>query len=196
MTSHPEADDAVSSTDAVTSNARRRRLATAAGLAAAVVGIAGAAAAWHWHTHPDALSDVGTTTMKLRPGETAYAGVTFPDPDDSASITITSASAKVVENSADARTRFFVCALDTDRPDSSAIGVVDATTFSHLCPNPEPVVPGIELDLGTGRPAQLVAAITVNHRGNMRAEGVDVSYEHGWQNGTQTVAANLFIRAK
>lgn len=198
MTSHLAADDDAPSTEAVATNARRRRFALAAGLVAAVVVVAGAAATWHWRTHPEALPDAGThsMSMKLGPGETAYAAVTHPDAGNDASITIDSASAQVLENSADARTRFFVCALHTDGPDAGAIGVVDATTFSQMCRNPEPVAPGIDLALGRKQPEQLILAITVNQRGRVRTESVDISYAHGWQKGTQTVAANLSIRAK
>lgn len=197
MTSHLAADDDAPSTEAVTTNVRRRRFALAAGLLAAVVVVAGAAATWHWRTHPEALPDAGNgLSMELQPGDTTYVGVTDPYPGSGPSITINSASARVAENSADARIRFFVCALDTDRPDAGAIGIVDATTFSEMCPNPEPVAPGTDLDVGAERPEQLVAAITVHQRGEVRTEGVDLSYMHGWQNGTQTVSASLAIRSR
>ena len=177
---------------------RSIRRAVARGLVTLVIA-AGLAWAWHWRTHPSVFaSDGNQATAPLPAGEELVAlGVTFPDPGEGEAVSIRSVAPRVVQNSAGATFEFFVCTQDSETWDQTALGLVyGASRFAEFCPDPRPVEPGTDLDTGATEPQQLVMVVTVTKPGVVATHGVDLTYSHGWQRGTQSTGVHLRVKSQ
>ena len=92
---------------------------------------------------------------------------------------------------------FFVCTVDLEGAGVvSAIGVVNAREFERMCPDPVPAVAGTELDVGAAVPQQLVMKVSVERSAVLRTAGIDLTYRHGWQRGTQDIGIHLTVRPR
>jgi hypothetical protein len=160
--------------------------------------VMGLAWAWHWRTHPTVFPEHGNGLgSTLGDGRRMLAvGVTFPYPGTGERVSIESAEPRVVENSAGASFEFYVCSLDPEHSDGSAIGSISSRVFSKLCPDAIPVTDGTELDVGAAIPQQLVMVLTVQESGMVVTEGVDLTYSSGWQSGTQAIGTHMRIKSR
>jgi hypothetical protein len=176
---------------------RRVALVVSATVLATAVIVAGSWA-WHWRTHPEVFpgdgNGIGATLHASR--DTLYIGVTYPYPGRGDKVTIDSAEPRIVANTADATFDFYLCTLDVSGSDFSAFGVAGRRLSARMCPDPVPLVRGMVLDVGADPPQQLVVRITVHRPGVLRTRGVDLTYSHGWQHGTQAIAEHLTIRSR
>lgn len=173
------------------------RLIVVGGISAVMV-LAGLAWAWHWRTHPEVFPGDGNGYGGLleQPQRTMYFGVTDPYPGKGGSVTLESASPRTVKNTANASFEFYVCTLDVSGNGYSAFGAGDPRQFASDCAEPIPVTEGTVLDVGADPPQQLVMGVTVRRPGVVRTLGVDLTYSHGWQHGTQAVGAHLRMRSR
>ena len=172
---------------------RRRALIV---LVVAII-VAGGARAWHYRTHPEVFPGDGNGIGATLEGQnkTLYVGVTTPSLDTEAMVTITSATPRVLQNTAGATFEFYVCTLNSGaHPD--ALGAAYEETLAEVCPSKVPVVEGTELHVGIGHAQQLVMAVTVHQAGALRTNGVDLEYSHGWQHGTQAIGEHVKITSR
>ena len=121
-----------------------------------------------------------------------YVGMTYPDLHTGGTITLRSATAHV-DGSADAEIAFFVCTLNAAR--HNAVGMEGEQTIRQDCSSLDPIADQ-EMNLGEGDDPrqQLVMAISLlSHRGRIVVDGVDLTYSHGWQHGTQRIGERVEI---
>ena len=152
---------------------RSIRRAVALGVVTLVIGSA-LAWAWHWRTHPSVFfSDGNQATAKLPADQELPAlGVTSPDPGKGGT-------------------------QDSETWNQVSLGLVyGASRFAEFCPDPRPVEPGTELDTGSTQPQQLVMVVTVTKPGVVATHGVDLTYSHGWQRGTQSTGVHLRVKSQ
>ena len=175
---------------------RRRRVVVVA--LAGVVLVAGLAWAWHWRTHPDIVPGNGAGMRMTLDDQrrSVFVTVTDPSPGEGETVRIDSATPRMLQNTAEATVEFFVCRLDLRGANHSALGAVGPRHFAGVCPDPVPVVEGTELAIGAEPPQQLLMRVVVESPGRLRIDGVDLTYTHGWQRGTQTVGPRLVIRSR
>ena len=146
---------------------------------------------WTWR-HPTVLADeqrrVGASTA---PGEPVYVGLTFPgERDDAVEID----HAEVDDAPGGIDVAFWVCTIAD--PELGAIGAAHEDDVDETCSTLEPAE-GATLSLGTDPRQQLLLAVTPVTRGLVEVEitGVDVTYSHGWQHGTQRLGSEVSVRS-
>lgn len=125
-------------------------------------------------------------------------GVMYPYRGDEEAVTVHSAEPRIVENSADATFEFYVCAQEpkeTDATATTALGVAGPADFARYCPDRRPVGDGTVLDTGDIPTQQLVMVVTVTKPGVVVTRGVDLTYSHGLQRGTQSIGTHVRIRS-
>jgi hypothetical protein len=149
---------------------------------------------WHWRIHPDVFPSHGNeVAMPLPSGEDmAIIGVTHPDPDPAGgeTVTIHTATPRVVKNTADATFEFYVCTL----PDNAgAMLALHGRRFARICLEPVRVSDGTQLDTAWTARQQLVMVIQLDKAGVVTTRGVDLTYSHRFQRGTQGVGTHLRI---
>lgn len=155
--------------------------------------VAGSAwAGWSWRSHPAAFVDAGGYGFAyddLHDGVRHYAGMSDPADGVDGEVTVHSAEAHVVEDSADADIRLFVCTID----ESSGVGAVGVVSEADVRDECSSLVPaeGATLRLAPVPAQQLVLSFSLPHAGTLRIRGVDVDYSHGWRRGTQRVGGDL-----
>lgn len=170
---------------------RRGRALVAALLGAAV--LAGLGWAWHWHTHPAVFPSSGNgISWESSRERTLFIAATYPYPGDGERVTIEAVSPRVLESTG-ASFEFFVCTVDLEGADVGAIGAVNAREFEQMCPDAVPAVAGTELDVGAAVPQQLVMGVSVERSAILRTAGIDLTYRHGWQRGTQDIGEHLTV---
>lgn len=118
-----------------------------------------------------------------------YVGMTFPQPDTDDVIDVRSARAHVVDASGrQIESVALVCTLRSTQ--DSAIGSGDEAMVRQTCSSVVPAE-GISMHLGREHGQQLVLAVTASGSGSVVIEGMDVTYRHGLQLGTQRVGGTL-----
>ena len=149
---------------------------------------------WHWRTHPTALPDAvfATGSTRFPPGSTHFAGVVSALADAD-SVRIDRIAAVVTTNTADADVRFLVCTVDP-AGGAGGVGLIREKDFARTCPDPVPAEGGAVLTPEAGRHQDVVMAVTPRRRGDVRIEALQVTYRHGWQRGTQTIAVGFVGR--
>ena len=181
---------------------RRLPRVTLARVAWVVVGLALVAGlgvlGWFWR-HPTALPEAGGWGYAHHSwpvGKPIYAAMTFPDLHAGGSITVRSASAHVVEDSADAEIAFFVCTLDT-ASNHPAVGIEGEKLTRADCSSLDPVSDQ-EMHLGNADDPrqQVVMAITLRHHGGVIVDGADLTYADGLQEGTQRIGGHVEIAGR
>lgn len=129
--------------------------------------------------------------MPLPNGEDmAMVGVTYPDPEGGKTVTIHADSPRVVKNTADATFEFYVCTLPDNR---GVVLALHGRRFAKYCQEPVPVRDGAQLDTSLTANQQLVMVIQFDRPGVVATGGVDLTYSHGLQRGTQTVGTHLRV---
>ena len=150
--------------------------------------------AWNWRIHPDVFPSHGNTmAMPLPSGEdTAMIGITDMDndPEGGETVTIHAATPRVVKNTADATFEFYVCTL----PDNGmAVLALHGRRFAKNCLEPVRLSDGTRLDTSRSARQQLVMMIDFHKPGVVTTRGVDLTYSHGYQRGTQAVGTHLRV---
>ena len=120
-----------------------------------------------------------------------YVGMSYADDDAEGTITIRSARAHVVENSADADITFYVCAL-APLTGIGAIGSSNEQDMRELCDSLVPA-DGATLRLDAQPMQQVVMAVTLRQPGRVRVDGMDLEYTLGWQAGTQRIGGEVLV---
>lgn len=172
----------------------RRYLLSAAVLAVVAGTVTGA---WWWR-HPTAFH-AAPQQPSLGLGETEAAGgaplhveMAHPLRDVRGSAVLTGVEPHVVSNTANAVLTFQVCvptvrgAFISVRGDLSrwcdAVGDLDGATLP------------LELNDTDRPPPQVVMTIRSGQPGELRVQGIDLSYQHGRQGGTQRVGEYVWLR--
>lgn len=147
---------------------------------------------WHWHTHPDVFSKGGGSSVgalvNLTRQPTVYVGVTFPQIGSDGIATVDSISPHLTRNTAAAGFGFYIC-------EHGSVGVVRPGDLDENCPDLVPVVRGTKLDVSEAADQQLVMGVTVHRTGDVQVNGVDITYTHGWQHGTQQTGLVVRLEA-
>ncbi|WP_309648699.1 hypothetical protein [Nocardioides sp.] len=97
-----------------------------------------------------------------------------------------------MENTADATFAFFVCTVEPER--TGALGVGGRDILADVCADRTPLADDTVLDTGSTLSQQLVLLVTASRPGVVRTDGVDLTYSHGLQRGTQTIGTDLRIK--
>lgn len=97
-------------------------------------------------------------------------------------------------NSSGAMIDFFVCTVDQ----SAGIGSIGSVLGDEIQNECLTLVPaeGARLELHATPRQQVVMAVTNAHPGRVRIVGMDLSYTHGWQRGTQRTGGTLVLRSR
>ena len=168
-----------------------RRLATVAVVLILIAGIAWLG--WTWR-HPDVFPEAGGWGVRNKHfpiGEPLYVGMSYEDETATGTITVESARARVVTNTADAKIEFFVCVVDPASGVGS-VGAVRQDDFEDECPSATPVEgAALELKLNATPREEVVIAVTLSHAGQIQIEGFDLTYSRGWQHGTQHIGGEV-----
>jgi hypothetical protein len=124
-------------------------------------------------------------------GDPLYVGMSYPEDDADGTITIRSASANVVENSAGADISFHVCTI-APHTGIGAIGSSNEKDMHEYC---DALVPadGATLRLDADPMQQVVMAVTLRQPGRVRVDGMDLEYTLGWQAGTQRIGGEVVV---
>lgn len=146
--------------------------------------------------HPTVYPGTGGWGMSSRNfpvGVPLYVGMTYEGRDQHGTLTIRGTRAHVVANSSDATIDFFVCTVN--RSVVGAIGSVDEAGIHEQCLTLVPAE-GARLELNADPRQQVVMAVTNAHAGRVRIVGMDLSYSHGWQRGTQRTGGVIVLASR
>jgi hypothetical protein len=151
---------------------------------------------WTWR-HPTAFPEAGGWGVgsHQRPvGAPFYVGMTSENHDARGTVTIHSARAHVVRDSAAAEIEFFVCTVDP----SSGVGSIGAVPQSEIHHECSALVPaeGAKMRLNATPRQQVVMAVSLSHAGRVKVEGLDLDYSHGWQHGTQRTGGEVDLGSR
>lgn len=174
---------------------RRRSVRRYVAAAVVLVVACGALSGAWWWKHPTAF-DAAPASPSLGLGEVQVAGgsplhvsMAHPLPDVDGSVTLTGVEAHVVGNSAQAVLTFQVCIPASQGSISSVSG-----DLSRWCDAVADLGGAtIPLDSMTARP-QVIMTIQGSQPGELRVQGIDLSYEYGPQSGTQRVGEYVWLR--
>jgi hypothetical protein len=106
----------------------------------------------------------------------------------SSSVRLTDADPRVAENTADAKITVTVCREDGEGIGSAAGDLRDSCT-SILNLKADPL-----LSLAPEANERVILTITPLQPGRVRVVGIDLTYRHGWQYGTQAVGEHVVAR--
>ena len=76
------------------------------------------------------------------------------------------------------------------------MGAAFGRDVDEMCAELIPVEDGTVLDVGAHDPEQLVVSVTMTEPGRLEIDGVDLTYSHGWQRGTQTVGTKVTVSSR
>jgi hypothetical protein len=194
---NPQAPPVAPASDVGSGPARKSgsRALRVTAVAAGIVLLAGAATAgWSWR-HPAAFPEAGGWGVGHRDlplDLPLYVGVSEAGREASGVVSIHSARANVVSDSAGARIRFFVCTLE----ENAEVGSIGAYRGSEIYDDCSSLVPaeGATMELNADPKQQLVMAVALTNTGRVHVEGVDLDYSHGWQRGTQRIGGDVDVR--
>jgi len=150
---------------------------------------------WTWR-HPAVFHDAGGWGVGSKTWDVNapfYVGMSYEKPDAEGTITIHSVHAVDLSAADDAVVEFFVCTVDP-KGGSSAIGSASEASIRGECSSLVPAA-GATLELNAHPRQQLLVAVTLPHPGRVKLAGLDVSYSHGWQRGTQRIGGDVELRA-
>jgi hypothetical protein len=148
---------------------------------------------WFWR-HPTAFHGYGGWTVGHESwpvGDPLFVGITYPERGAGGSVTIRAASAHLAGDSTGVEIEFFVCTIN-EAAGVGAVGAAGLDAISRTCSSLRPVS-GAEMTLAETAADQLVMAVTLTEPGRVVIRGVDLSYSHGWQRGTQRVGGDVKI---
>lgn len=140
---------------------------------------------YFWLTHDNTMGGTGAEVGMLTPvGHTTYFGLgAFPrtaHPEESRRIDLRGVVPRITSNSADAAIEVLICA-DSGLPETLLELSAVRDDVSRYCKSLEALHAG-SVDLGP-RASGLILAITPHRVGEVRVEGVDISYRHGIRRG-------------
>ena len=172
----------------------RRRLV---GLVLAVGLVAALAWAGWWWRHPDVFPDApdewtvdGGGVLPAN-GRAFTVGLTEPVRDaGEATVVLESAEAHVLSDTAQAGSLVQVCTLRD--PDDGFLRL-DEGGLDDWCSDVADV-DGVELPIGRDAGWQLVVTFWGTQPGEVRVHGVDLTYRHGLQRGTQRIGEHIRLR--
>ena len=148
--------------------------------------------AW-WRIHPEAFQPYGggyTYSSDAWPvGRPLFVGMTYPTRQASGSVTVDDVEAHVVSNTAEAEFEYLVCEVNDDA--DGALGAVD--DLENQCLTTQP------LEKASFGPEdtpfrQVVLVVTLTKPGEVLVQGIDITYRHGWQHGTQRMGEGVLLR--
>jgi hypothetical protein len=120
-----------------------------------------------------------------------YVGMSYAQDEAEGIITIRSARANVVQDSADADIEFYVCSI-APLAGVGAIGASNEKDMHDFCDSLVPA-DGATLRLNALPMQQVVMAVTLRHPGLVRVDGLDLDYTLGWQAGTQRIGGEVLV---
>lgn len=177
--------------------ARHLRWRIAFALAAVVIlFLAGGRALW-WAKHPSLFAAAGgTESGPATVGQPEWVGITYPD-DGLAPTTLhlDSVHVGVASDTSGASLRAIVCEAPYQAVGGTAVGFGDAASQRSLCLHPV-AARDVRMTLGRGYREYIVLEIVPTRPGTLRIDGVDLSYSHGLQDGTQTIVMDLTVHAR
>ena len=144
--------------------------------------------------HPSAFPEAGGWAVGVRHqkiNEPVFVGITFPDQDAEGTVSIDTVKGHGVTNTAEAELSYFVCTIDTA---VDAIGSGSQADVDDVCSTLAPA-DGATLSLGIRSREQLLLKVTPTKPGVVRLHGLDITYAHGWQHGTQHIGGDVNVRA-
>ena len=144
--------------------------------------------------HPPAFDEVGGWAAGVENrdlGDPLYVGMSYPHDDAEGTITIRSARANVVRDSADAEIAFYVCTI-APLTGVGAIGSGSEKDIQEYCDSLVPAV-GATLRLDAQPMQQVVMAVTLRQPGRVRVDGMDLGYTLGWRAGTQRIGGEVRV---
>lgn len=166
------------------------------GVVAAVVLACGAAYAWQWHTRPSVFPGAGNRWSGPLPNGTDFmiVGITGSDLDaEGATVVLDSAEPRIRKNSGQATYEFYVCTTP-DGARSGQLGMLAGQrAFDRWCPDAERVRKGTRLHTGADPAQQLVMLVRMPGPGVSSTTGVELTYSHGWQRGTQLIGPEVRV---
>lgn len=158
--------------------------------------LAFATVAWGlwWFTHPKVFHEVYTESwsQKYDGGGMAplHIGMAYAHkPYWSSSVRLTDADPLTVENTADAKITVTVCQERAGADIGSVTGDLRDYCTSILNLTAEPL-----LSLAPEDNERVILTITPRQPGRVRVVGMDLTYRHGWQYGTQAVGEHMVAR--
>jgi hypothetical protein len=166
------------------------RLGLGGGIVLVLVGIG--VAGWTWR-HPTAFPEAGGWGVEdeRRPSNVPlYVGMTFPGEKGDGSVAVDRADAHVVADTAAADIEVVVCTLVD--AESGSVGSASGPDIDELCSTLEPAE-DVSLSIDRDPRQQLLVAVTTTRPGRVRIHGIDVTYSHGWQHGTQRVGGDIEV---
>ncbi|HEU4566417.1 MAG TPA: hypothetical protein VFR99_00180 [Marmoricola sp.] len=170
----------------------KRRRALLFVVAVAVVAVAGMVL-WNWRqisVYPKTGGwGAGSHTWSV--GRPIYFGMSYEPHDAHGTITIRSARANVVHDSANARIVFQVCTIDPGE-EIGAIGSSDERGIRKYCSSLVPAA-GATLKLNARPFQQVVMAVTLTRPGEVEIDGMNIDYERGWQRGSDLTGGTIVV---
>ena len=144
--------------------------------------------------HPSAFPEaggwgVGTRHQKM--SEPVFVGMTYPDEDAEGTVSIDEVKGHAVTDTAAAELAYFVCTIDTAA--EGTIGSGSQADVDEFCSTLTPA-DGATLSLGNHPREQLLLEVTPTRQGVVKIHGLDVTYTHGWQHGTQRIGGDVKVR--
>ncbi len=147
--------------------------------------------------HPTVFPEAGgwgTGSRNFPVGVPLYVGMTYEQQGERGTVTIRDVHAHIVRNTSGATAEFFVCTIAT-RSDSGAIGSVSGDEIHDYCQTLVPAT-GARVELNAQPLQQVVMAVTNAHPGRVRIAGMDLSYSHSWQRGTQRTGGVIVLGSR
>lgn len=140
--------------------------------------------------HPSAFPEAGGWGVGKRHqkiNEPVFVGMTFPYGDAEGTVSIDTVKGHAVTDTAAAELAYFVCTIDTSA--GGALGTGSQADVDEFCSTLTPA-DGATLSLGR---EQLLLEVTPTRQGVVKIHGLDVTYTHGWQHGTQRIGGDVEV---
>ena len=165
-------------------------------LAVLIVALVGGLAwgAWWWR-HPGAFHQAPADEWSLGGGEIEptsdlplHIRTAWPKQDSVGAVTLTKAEPHMLVNTADAQISFHICVAGREGI-SSVHG-----DLSDWCQNVTELE-GAEFPLSTTSPVDpIIMTISATNPGELKLQGMDLTYQQGFQNGMQRVGEYVWLR--
>jgi hypothetical protein len=147
--------------------------------------------------HPDAFragGGWGVSNDQWPTNKPLYVGMSYEHRDASGTVSIHSARAIGMRDSADSIIDFLVCTIDPEGG-VGAVGIVGPAEIQRECRALEPAE-GATLELNADPHQQLVLAVTLTRAGGISLRGVELTYSHGWRRGTQRIGGEVEVHTR
>jgi hypothetical protein len=173
---------------------RRAHVHCAIVLAASLVVVAALLWTWrHPQAFPQASGRVDLVANDQHSGDPLYFGMTTELPASRGTVTISDIEPRVIEDTANARIRFYVCTI-SPRGGAGSIGSVYEPDLGQECAKVVPAS-GATLQLHAHPRQQVVMSVELRKPGSLRIHGMNMTYKYGWQTGTQNTGHTVLLRA-